>query len=117
MSDPQRGFYHFNRSWYADACRRSDIADEVTFGLYYDNGDNGCDGEMAMRWYPLRDDKPPSPRLECYSDAWRILNQFDDLIAALAVRDGQDITPKDFCELLKSLGFADLTKVAAEAQS
>lgn len=110
MEETVRGFVHFNRSWYAEAHRRlnidPDVLDEVMFGIY--TTDSGTTGEMAMRWYEL--DGVSTPRLEVFCDGWRVLSTFSDLIAALAERDGQDITPEQFCALLVSLGFEDRTE-------
>jgi hypothetical protein len=102
-----RGFYHFSEAWYADANRNKDCVDEVMIGFYGPNGDQGTAGEFSVRWTELGSEI--TPQLQAYDDSWYALAQFSDLIEAMGEIDGKDVSPKTFCELLKSLGFKDLT--------
>lgn len=78
---------------------------------YYDCAPHGggTTGAMDMRWYNLGTGAGIAPRLEVFDDAWHALHTFQDVLAALAERDGQNITPGGFVDLLTSLGFVDLT--------
>lgn len=95
----------------------ADYVDEVMFGFYPPDG--GTSGEMGMRWHDLSrayilGDKHIVPRLEVFCDAWHALAQFKDVIDALAEVDDQDITPKEFCQILDRCGFVDATPRAQE---
>ena len=101
-----RGFYHLSKAWYGKVnLEYTNIKDIVTFGHYCSGG--GTSGEMSMKWYKLAGDFVP--RLEVFNDAWHILSIFTDLIQALGKVDDQNIDPSEFCEILLSLGFKDLT--------
>jgi hypothetical protein len=104
-----RGFHWLSQAWYASAFSVGrESTDEVSFG-FYDSTDGGTTGEMTMHWYDLGT-AGITPRLEVFDDAWDALYWCPDVLAALAERDNQDITPVQFCEMLNRLGFADLTK-------
>lgn len=99
-----------SEAWYADAVIKNDtrdFVDDVNFGFY--SPDGGTSGEMSVRWYRIQDNNPPSPKLECFCDAWHTLAQFKDVIDAMAEVDDQDITSKEFCQLLEKCGFVDAT--------
>lgn len=101
------GFHHVARSWYADAVLSvSGAIDEVTFGAY--SKDGGSHGEMTMEWVSL--DGKPVPRLQAYSDSWKVLRLFADELLPLI--EGRDITPDAFAETLCTLGFVDRTEEA-----
>jgi len=106
-----RGFYNTSEAWYSKipGFPFNDI--EVMFGMYIPN--DGTEGEMAMHWHELGGKSVP--RLECFDDAWGVLGEFGDVIAALVKIDGENITPRQFCELLLSLGFIDLTEYEQKA--
>ena len=106
MKTAIRGFYNTSEAWYSKILGFPFCDIEVMFGMYIPN--DGTQGEMAMHWHELGGKSVP--RLECFNDAWRVLGNFSDVIAALAQFDDQDITPRQFCELLLSLGFTDLTQ-------
>ena len=108
-----REFYHHGRAWYAGSVPlRSGVVDEVFFGFYAEEG--GTSGELGMRWHDLSSNDGPSPRLECFNDAWSTLGELDVLIADLAQLDsddtGHNITPAEFCALLEGHGFTDKTQ-------
>lgn len=106
-----------SEAWYGDANLRPlphpEIkpylrkVDNVQFGFY--SPDGGTSGEMGMNWYVLEGDKSAVPCLECWDDAWHALFQFKDVLMAMAHFDAQDITPKDFCQILDHCGFVDAT--------
>ena len=105
-----RQFCYTNAAWYAESVRRDTApvwAAEIFFGLYDDIG-GGTFGELAIRWYQVVDG-PFWPCLEAYDDAWPILAEMPDVLAALAAVTKQTIQPKAFCLLLEGLGFQDVT--------
>ena len=105
----KRKIYHLSRSWYGEAClKKYNYVDEVTFGLY--DPDGGTTGEMAVKWYDLGADKPPSPKFECFDDAWHLLDEFQDVINMFISVANKQIQPKNLCKLLKECGFEDATE-------
>jgi hypothetical protein len=102
----RRGFHHLAEAWYdSPILRGSEYLDEVMFGLYGIGG--GTSGEMCVRWKELGG--KIVPQLQVFDDGWSALASFPDIILELGDLDNQNITPKDFCALLKGLGFKDLT--------
>lgn len=110
------GFHHTSEAWYAKTTfldpHDPDIVDEVNFGFYPEDG--GTYGEMTMNWHRLEKHRPPCPRLNVFSDGWLALINIPGLLKSLAeydsYTDGDRLTPKGFCDLLKELGFRDLTR-------
>lgn len=104
-----RAFCHTRRAWYAESALdvRRDVKDEVVFGYYDEDPSQGCQAEMSLRWYLLSGRLVP--RLEAFDDSWAALARLQDLLAALAARDGAKLSADEFCELLLSLGFVDRT--------
>lgn len=107
-------FVHLKRAWYGEVClKNADYVDDVIFGLYDKQG--GCIGEMGMRWYALNGTSgkdfgsQPTARLECFEDAFAVLSKFKELIKELGLVDSKNIQPKEFCAMLKRLGFKDMT--------
>jgi len=102
-----KSFVHVARAWYAKPnLEGRDFVDEITFGLYDDQG--GTQGEIAVRWYTLAGERP-APRLEAFDDSWRVLAALPDVLAALAVQNDRSISPEGFCRLLLGCGFEDRT--------
>lgn len=98
-------FYQHSRSWYACYVPLSDgCVDDIWFSLE----GIGSRGELAMTWHAIG--KNICPRLEVFDDAWAMLAGMTDLIEELRKRDNQLITPQQFCELLVTLGFEDVTR-------
>lgn len=99
-----RGYHRTSKAWYANP--EKDI--EVLFGLYHPEG--GTIGEINMKWIELLDGNL-YPKLECFADSWYALFSFTDLLEKMAELAGKQIKIKetDFCEMLNSCGFKDLT--------
>ena len=76
----------------------------IYIGLYYEAGGN--DGEFGIVWDGI------GIRLMAYSDAWETLRKMPELIEPLAKIDREKSKPAvpEFAELLKRIGFRDLTK-------
>jgi len=104
-----RGYYNFS-----EKDRTLPFLEKsVMFGMYceYLDGSSGeTDGEMEMTWETL--DNKEVPRLKVYDDAWEILNSFKDVVSKMAKVDDENITIKEFCDILNSCGFKNLTRKA-----
>jgi hypothetical protein len=107
-TDGYKAYIHTSQAWYAKtALCNTEYIDHVNFGFYSPNG--GTSGEMSVKWYPIKQNTPAYPRLECFDDAWHALSQFKDVIDAMAEVDDQSITPEQFCLLLERCDFVDRT--------
>lgn len=105
----RRQFVQLSRAWYADVCLpMKDAVDEVNVGFFAPDG--STTGEFCVKWIDLGS-HGLAPRLEVFNDAWDALWQFRDVLEKMAGVDGQDISPEEFCELLKSCGVKDATPV------
>ena len=109
-----REFYISHRAYYGK--HMPDRQPQVVFGVCDDGGGTG--GEAVMRWHDLnRVDKALTPRLEAFSDSWRMLASVDGLRLALASLDRPDeLTVDAFVALLTELGFRDATQYEAPDQ-
>lgn len=111
-----RGFYILSESWYAEANypimrkMHEGYVDDIMFGIYPDNGNEGTDGEMKMLWRTLGESSKPTAQLQCYIGAFAVLSSFSDVIQKLKKIDANDLTVSKFAEILKSCGFQDLTR-------
>lgn len=73
----------------------------IYIGLYYEAGGN--DGEFGIVWDGI------GIRLMAYSDAWETLRKMPELMAKIDREKSKPAVP-EFVELLKRIGFRDLTK-------
>jgi hypothetical protein len=101
---PIRGFHWSNKAWYAEGAGIK--LPEVTFGLYYRR--DGTPGEMSMKWEELSGELVPYLRV--FSDGWKALAGFKDLLDELAKKDSKNISDAEFIAILIGCGFEDLTK-------
>lgn len=106
------GYHQHSRSYYAaNVPLGKDIADDVWFGAFSREG--GTVGEMVVQWIKL--DKRLVPHLQVFDDAWKVLAlASQELMPKLSEVDGQNITPEQFCQILNSLGFEDVTRITPE---
>lgn len=76
----------------------------IYIGLYYEAGGN--DGEFGIVWDGI------GIRLMAYCDSWETLRKMPELIELMAKIDREKSKPTipEFAELLKRIGFRDLTK-------
>lgn len=100
-----RCFSILSEAYYAKACMREDHADEITIGMYCQDG--GTSGEFAVNWKRLG--KETYPRLEVSNDGWSALAQFGDLLRWMAEHDNEPISPQRFAYVLRGLGISDRT--------
>lgn len=103
---PARGYMHTGEAWYSRVLTDDRVIDEVMIGDYPEGG--GTSGEFSIVWEGLCG--TPTPQLRAFCDSWGMLAQCRDLIDALSKHDDTNITPKQLCELLDSLGFKDKTQ-------
>ena len=77
------GFYHLGASWYAEAnLNGADYVDEVIFGWFDTDGGVLRDhAEITMKWYRLQGED--TPRLEVFSDAFKTMARYSELINEL----------------------------------
>lgn len=121
MSKPTPGYYILSESWYARTAMASQkqedpsFVDEIMVGLYYGE-DGGCYGEFGIRFKRLGR-YGVYPRLEAYSDSWDVIEKMADFMKELAKIDrarkeseGNPPSKEQIIELMKKLGFKDLTK-------
>ena len=73
----------------------------IYIGLYCEAGGN--DGEFGIVWDGI------GIRLMAYSDAWETLRKMPELMAKIDKEKSKPAVP-EFVELLKRIGFRDLTK-------
>lgn len=121
MGKPIRGFTILSEAWYGKANlaapSRPRLVDQVMFGVYYraaDGSSEGCDYECAMRWIDLSNGhQRPTPEFNAFSDSWAVFADEPTVFAFLAQsadpKQGKTFTVRDFCDLLESVGFVDLT--------
>jgi hypothetical protein len=101
-----RGFIWDNKAWYYKVIPKDKYVCRIDFGIY--DTDGGTTGEMTMKWFDL--DGENVPRLEAFNDSWETLASFKDVIDAMALVDGKNITDEEFVKILLSCGFTDRTE-------
>lgn len=103
----QLQFRQLSKCWYGEACLRgSDYTDQVSFGLYYPEW--GCYSEALFKWFDLG--WKSTPRIELFSDGWRLFRDAPGLALALADINDTDPNPEEICSLLAHIGFTDTTE-------
>jgi len=101
-----KGFYWLSKSWYRETTLAgTDLIDEIMIGIY--DGQGGSNGEFAIRWQKSRYFKNKAIKIEIFNDAWHLLREFKYLFQALS--ELKEPEPNEIVELLKRLGFKDLT--------
>lgn len=102
----KRTFIHLAEAYYAKSTLLPDeVVDEVLMRICDDGYESN---EVMFRWHDLNGTYP-FPRLEVFDDAWDALPRIHDVLDALSQHNGQHIAPSDFCKLLLTLGFEDVT--------
>jgi len=92
----------FTRAFYRTfADEDSNTLDEIEFGLY--NEDGSVKEVIAVHWVNLY--IKIAPELYVFSDGWRALSSFGDLIELLGQNDNKNSTPEEFIEFLLTCGF------------
>lgn len=102
-----RAFHHLSEAHYGPSClARMRAVDEVMVGFYCPDG--GTSGEFCVEWIELSG--KIVARLKAFDDSWHALAGFPDMMAHMADMDGQEVTPRMFCDMLLSLGIEDHTR-------
>lgn len=107
-----RAFILSHEAWYAKVGDQTLISEKrVMFGEY-DLREGGCRAEMKIGWKTLGDREVPY--LNVYDNSWELLAEFQDVVSALGKLKDKCITPRQFADLLLSLGFQDITEREGE---
>ncbi len=96
-----KGYVRHSKAWYGYTLNGKI---EVTIGMYSDDGSR----EFSMRWIDLGG--VLCAKLECFEDSWATLNKFKPLLKKLAEVEKKGIQEDEFCQILDSLGYKDLTE-------
>lgn len=97
-----RAYTRSSKAWYGKKFDKI----EVMFGMYDPEG--GTSGEMCVEWKELGGEL--CARLKSFEDSWSALSLFPDLIQKMGDLDGAKIQEEDFCKLLDSCSFKDITE-------
>lgn len=116
-------FIHVVEAWYGASTlgeRRDHVVDEINVVLAHEAG--GCVAEAIIAFHALQCNALPAPRIEIFHDAWAVIfGLAPELLPALATLAGRprtnpydydaisDVTPRQICDRLLALGFADTT--------
>jgi hypothetical protein len=98
-----RGYHRSSKAWYAKSLKENI---QVSFGMYGEDGE-GTTGEMTMEWVPLNGKL--CAQLQTFEDSWEVLSMFIDVIQKMGELNDQLPTEEQFCQLLDSCGFKDMT--------
>lgn len=76
----------------------------IYIGFYHESG--GAHGEFKVVWDKI------GIQLQAYSDSWEVLGKMQELIELMAKinREKLDPTVTEFAEMLKDIGFKDITE-------
>lgn len=76
----------------------------IYIGFYYENG--GTDGEFKISWEDF------GIQLQAFEDSWEVLSKMPELIELMAKIDKEKLSPtvSQFSEMLKGIGFKDITE-------
>lgn len=108
-----RAYTRTSKKSYGQAfLKKKDLLDQVILGFFSKDG-RGVKSEMVVEWVNIGEKYVPM--IKVYSDAWRCLSECVDLIEELGRHNGEDMSPDDFCKLLKSLYFEDMTNIKEES--
>jgi septum formation topological specificity factor MinE len=98
-----RGFEWSNKSWNAEKWGIKN--GRIIFGIYDTEG--RVADEMVVIWKIVGGEN--TPQLRVFNDSWKTLASFKDVIDAMALVDGKNITDEEFTKILLSCGFTDRT--------
>ena len=76
----------------------------IYVGMYYESG--GGDGEFKIVWDNI------GIQLRAYDDSWEVLNNMSELIKLMSRIHIEELNPtiEEFAEMLKDVGFKDITE-------
>lgn len=90
-----------SEAWYKDIIKEKPY---IIIGFYCESG--GTEGEFKIVWEDL------GIRLMAFHDSWEVLGRMPELIELMAgiSRKGMNPTIREFAEMLKDIGFKDITE-------
>lgn len=91
-------------TWYAETSVKPFEKEHIMVGFYYEG--EGTEGEFRLEWDKF------GIILKAYNDSWEALSKMPELLHLLAKidREGKEPTVKEFAEMLKGLGYKDITE-------
>lgn len=104
MENSIKAFILPHESWYKDAIHLVSELPHIQIGMYY--GDGSTDGEFKIVWDNI------GIRLMAYDDSWEVLSCMSELIDLMGRIQIEQLNPtiNEFAEMLKGIGFKDLTE-------
>ncbi len=94
-------YVRHSKAWYSHVMRGIEVDIVIS-------PDEGASSEMRVKWIDVDGDL--CAKLECFEDSWKALDKFKPLFKKMAEIQGEKIQEDDFCQMLNSLGFKDLTE-------
>lgn len=107
MSDNSKLYYGFIQNSRMNYCAvpYSKFVEEIVFGIYVKN--DGCISEAAMVWEKTGSEVIPYFRVFCDGITAFYSEKFKEV--ATEISNQENITPKQFAELLLKHGFKDIS--------
>ncbi len=89
-------------AWYKDVVILG--KPHIQIGMYYEDG--SCDGEFKIVWDDI------GIQLRAYDDSWEVLRHMPELIDLMGRIWIEELNPTivEFAEMLKGIGFKDITE-------
>ncbi len=104
MTDSEKSIKAFRipyEAWYKDVVIGEP---HIYIGMYCESG--GCEGEFMIVWDDI------GIQLRAYDDSWEVLNNMSELIKLMSRIHIEELNPtiEEFAEMLKDVGFKDITE-------
>lgn len=100
-----------SKAWYGKTCLEdAKYKEEITFSVL--DEENGLIGEVSVEWHLLNNKL--SPKINIFSDAWRLFGICNDLFLTLSRFNNKDVSPEEFIKCLEMHGFKDVTPLTKE---
>lgn len=109
QSTPRKEFIILSEAWYGPAnfATMKDVTDQISFGVYLRNPDDGCIAEAVFEWHILGRDT--ACQLQMFDDSWALFESCPDLFQELAKIRGTVFTTTMLVSALLAAGFTDAT--------
>jgi len=110
FSDDAKAFEIPYEAWYAEASVKPFEKEHIMIGFYCEypgtEGEFSTEGEFRLEWNEC------GIELKAFNDAWEALSKMPELTQLLAKIDREEKEPtvKEFAEMLKGLGYKDITE-------
>ncbi len=101
MENSIKAFFIPYEAWYKNVISGKP---HIYIGFYYKYG--GTDGEFKISWEDV------GMQLQAFDDSWEVLSKMPELIELMAEinRKKSEPTVNEFAEMLKGIGFKDITE-------